>query len=107
MIKHLQFTELSNNSKWGCLGIPQKGLNMKTATNEITIGNFTFKGKSYNKNEIVRYDSLQHADIIDSIIYDWIEFIEVEREDPEVFDQWGRITLLFCLTYASNAIRYL
>ena len=80
---------------------------MKTATNEITIGNFTFKGKSYEWYDKNEYGSLQHADIIDSIIYDWIEFIEVEREDPEVFDQWSRITLLFCLTYASKAIRYL
>ena len=80
---------------------------MKTATNEITIGNFTFKGKSYEWYDKNEYDSLQHADIIDSIIYDWIEFIEVEREDPEVFDQWSRITLLFCLTYASKAMRYL
>mgnify|MGYP006410696679 FL=1 len=80
---------------------------MQIYNNEITIDNCTFKGKSFKWETKEEYDSLQHADIIDSIIYDWIEHISLELEDPEVLDKLQRKMLLFCLTYASESIRYL
>lgn len=80
---------------------------MQVYNNEITIDNFTFKGKSHKWETKEEYDSLQHADIIDSIIYDWIEHISLELEDPEVLDKLQRKMLLMCLTYASESIRYL